>query len=340
MALAINRRWSGFSLGYLLPAVAVAGLLFGAAPRAGAQAPQAYPERPVRLIVPFPAGGTVDAVARSLAQQLAGALKQAVVVENRGGGAGSIGAEAVARAAPDGYTLLLGTASTHGSNPAVQKALPYDAMRDFAPVVLVASTPYILVVHPSVPANTVAELLALARAQPGRLNYGSYGAGSSNHLASELFRALTGVDIVHVPYKGGAPALADLLAGQVQMMFDVFTTSAPQLRTGKLRLLGVGAARRSTLAPAAPTLAEAGVPGFEAGTFFGLFAPAATPRLVVARLNEETNRALIVPEMRERLAAAGAEAGGGAPEQLGQAVAAEVAKWTRLVRERNLRFDP
>ncbi len=301
---------------------------------------QAYPERAVRLIVPFPAGGTVDAVARGIAQKLSEALRQAVVVENRAGGAGSIGSEAVARAAPDGYVLLMGTASTHGSNPAVQKALPYDALRDFAPVILVASTPYILVVHPAVQANTAAELVALARAQPGRLNYGSYGAGSSNHLATELFRALAGVDVVHVPYKGGAPAMADLLAGQVQMMFDVFTTSGPQVRSGKLRLLGVGAARRSSLAPDVPTLAEAGVPGFEAGTFFGLFAPAATPRQVVLRLNDETNRALLAPEMRERLLAAGAEPGGGSPEQLGQAVAAEVAKWTRLVRERNLRFDP
>ena len=292
------------------------------------------------MVVPFPAGGTVDAVARGIAQKLSETLRQPFVVENRAGGAGSIGAEAVARAAPDGYMLLMGTASTHGSNPAVQKGLPYDAIRDFAPVILVASTPYILVVHPSVPANTVAELLALARAQPGRLNYGSYGAGSSNHLASELFRAITGVDIVHVPYKGGAPALADLLAGQVQMMFDVFATSGPQLRSGKLRLLGVGAARRSTLAPDVPTLAEAGVSGFEAGTFFGLFAPAATPRPLVARLNEEANRALLLPELRERLAAAGAEPGGGSPEQLGQAVTTEVAKWTRLVRERNLRFDP
>ena len=333
----MNRPWPGLSKQALF---CLAAALWMAIAGTGPACAQSYPERPVRMIVPFPAGGTVDAVARGIAQKLAEALRQPFVVENRAGGAGSIGSEAMARAAPDGYTLLMGTASTHGSNPAVQKALPYDAIRDFAPVILVASTPYILVVHPSVPATTVAELLALARVQPGRLNYGSYGAGSSNHLASELFRALTGADIVHVPYKGGAPALADLLAGQVQMMFDVFATSGPQLRSGKLRLLGVGAARRSTLAPDAPTLAEAGVSGFEAGTFFGLFAPAATPRQLVARLNEEANRALLVPELRERLAAAGAEPGGGSPEQLGQAVATEVAKWTRLVRERNLRFDP
>ena len=333
----MNRPGSGLWLQTLSWMTAALWMVIGGV---GSACAQSYPERPVRMVVPFPAGGTVDAVARGIAQKLAEALRQPFVVDNRAGGAGSIGSEAVARAAPDGYTLLMGTASTHGSNPAVQKALPYDAVRDFAPVILVASTPYILVVHPSLPATTVAELLALARAQPARLNYGSYGAGSSNHLATELFRALTGVDIVHVPYKGGAPALADLLAGQVQMMFDVFATSGPQLRSGKLRLLGVGAARRSTLAPDTPTLAEAGVNGFEAGTFFGLFAPAATPRPLVARLNEEANRALMLPDVRERLAAAGAEPGGGSPEQLGQAVATEVAKWTRLVRERNLRFDP
>ncbi len=301
---------------------------------------QTWPDKPLRLVVPFPAGGTVDTVARSVAQKLTESLRQPVVVENRAGAAGAIGSEAVAKAAPDGYTLLMGTASTHGTNPAVQKSLPYDALRDYAPVALVASTPYILVVHPSVKANNVAELLALARAQPGKLNYGSYGSGSSNHLATELFRAISGADIVHVPYKGGAPAMTDLLAGQVQMMFDVFTTSGPQIRTGKLRLLGVGAPRRSALAPDAPTLAEAGVPGFDASTFFGIFAPAGTPRNVVMRLNEDINRALQTPDLRERLAAVGSEPGGGPPEQLGEAVASEVAKWTKLVRERNLRFEP
>ena len=306
-------------------------------PLAGAQA---WPERAVRLVVPFPAGGTVDAVARTVAQKIAEPLRQPVVVENRAGGAGSIGSEAVARATPDGYLLLMGTASTHGTNPAVQKSLSYDPVRDYAPVALVGSTPYILVVHPSVPANSVADLLALARAQPGKLNYGSYGAGSSNHLATELFRAITGADIVHVPYKGGAPALADLLAGQVQIMFDVFTTSGPHIKSGKLRLLGVGSPRRSSLAPESPTLNEVGVTGFDAGTFFGIFAPAATPRPVVMRLNEEINRALLAPDIRDRLAAVGAEPGGGSPELLGQAVAAEVAKWTRLVRDRNLRFEP
>ena len=234
----------------------------------------------------------------------------------------------------------MGTASTHGTNPAVQKSLPYDPVKDFAPIALVATTPYILVVNPAVGANTTAELLALVRAQPGKLNYGSYGTGSSNHLATELFRAMTDADIVHVSYKGGAPAITGLLAGEVQLMFDVFTTSSPHLRSGKLKLLGVSALRRSTLAPDTPTLAEAGIANFDAGTFFGIFAPAGTPRGVVERLNGEINRALGTSEMKERLSAAGAEPGGGPPGELGQRVAAEVAKWTRLVRERNLRFDP
>ena len=306
----------------------------------GPAAAQSYPERAIRLIVPFPAGGTVDAIARTLARELAEALRQPVLVENRAGGAGSIGSEAVAKAAPDGYTLLMGTASTHGTNPAVQKSLPYDPVKDFAPVALVATTPYILVVNPSVPAATTAEFLALVREQPGKLNYGSYGNGSSNHLATELFRSITGADIVHVPYKGGAPAMTDLLAGQVQLMFDVFTTSSPHLRSGKLKLLGVGTVRRSALAPDTPTLAEAGVVGFEASTFFGVFAPAGTPRPIIGRLNGEINRALGAADVKERLSAAGADPGGGTPEQLGQLVAAEVAKWTRLVRDRNLRFDP
>ncbi|MEO7404733.1 MAG: tripartite tricarboxylate transporter substrate binding protein [Burkholderiales bacterium] len=289
--------------------------------------------------MPFPAGGTVDAIARTLAQKLTEPLKQPVVVENRAGGAGSIGSDAVAKAAPDGYLLLIGTASTHGTNPVVQKALPYDPVRDFAPVALVGSTPYILVVNANVPANSLAELLAAARAKPGVLNYGSYGSGSSNHLATELFRALSGADIVHVPYKGGAPALAGLLAGEVQMMFDVFTTSGPQIKAGKLKLLGVGAAKRSGLAPEAPTLAEAGLAGYEASTFFGLFAPLATPRAIVDRLNSEVNRAITAPDVRDRFTAVGAEPGGGAPEVLGSTVAAEVAKWTKLVRERKLRFE-
>lgn len=306
---------------------------------ASAAAQSVYPERPIRLVVPFPAGGTVDAIARLVAQRITDPLKQPVVVDNRAGGAGSIGSEAVAKAPPDGYTLLMGTASTHGSNPSVHKALPYDPVRDYAPVALVASTPYIVVVHPSVAAASMAELVALAKAQPAKMNYGSYGSGSSNHLATELLRAITATDLVHVPYKGGAPAMTALLAGEVQLMLDVFPTSDPHVRAGKLKLLGVAASKRSSLAPNAPTLAEAGIAGAEAGTFFGVFAPAATPRAIVDRLNAEINRAIENALTRERMLALGAEPAGGAPDVLGQQVSAEVAKWAKLVRERNLRFE-
>jgi tripartite-type tricarboxylate transporter receptor subunit TctC len=303
-------------------------------------ASQTFPERAIRLVVPFPAGGTVDSVARTVAQRLTESLRQPVIVENRPGASGSIGSEAVARAQPDGYLLLLATASTHGTNPSVQKSLPYDPVRDFAPVALIGTTPYILVTHPSVPANSVAELLALARAQPGRLNYGSYGSGSSNHLATELFRAMTGAEIVHVAYKGGAPALTALLAGEVQVMFDVFTTAGPHLRNGKLKLLGVGASKRSSLAPEAPTLIEAGLSEFEAGTFFGIVAPASTPIAIVDRLNTETNRAVASTEVAQRLANFGTEPRTGPPQLLGQMITSEVARWAKLVRERNLRFEP
>jgi tripartite-type tricarboxylate transporter receptor subunit TctC len=233
----------------------------------------------------------------------------------------------------------MGTGSTHGTNPSVLKALPYDPVRDFAPVSLLGSSPYILVVNAGVPANSVADLLALARAQPGKLNFGSYGSGSSNHLATELFRSMTGVDLVHVPYKGAAPAITALLAGEVQLMFEVVGTSMPHIRSGKFRLLATGASRRASMLPDTPTLAEAGVPGYEAGTFFAIFAPAGTPPAVVATLNREFIRAVTLQEPREKLVALGVEVAGSTPVQLGETVAAEVRKWAQLVRERNLRFD-
>jgi tripartite-type tricarboxylate transporter receptor subunit TctC len=305
----------------------------------GAALAQSFPDRALRLIVPFPAGGTVDAVARIAAQRLSDSVKQPVVVDNRAGAGGSLGAEAVAKAAPDGYTLLMGTGSTHGTNPSVLKSLPYDPVRDFAPVSLLGTSPYILVVNAGVPASSVAELLALARAQPGKLNFGSYGSGSSNHLATELFRAMTGASIVHVPYKGAAPAITALLSGEVQLMFDVVGTSMPHIRSGKFKLLGTGAAARPSLLPDTPTMGEAGVKGYEAGTFFAIFAPTGTPQAVITTLNRELVRAVTQPEVRERLTALGVEVVGSTPAQLGEAVAAEVRKWAQLVRERNLKFD-
>ncbi len=306
---------------------------------AGVFAQGAYPERPVRLVVPFPPGGTVDLIARLIAERLGPGLGQPVVIDNRAGAGGAIGAEAVARAAPDGYSLLLGTGSTHGTNPAVNKKLPYDPVKDFTPIVMLARTPYILVAHPAVPAQSVREFVAFARAQPGKINFASYGPGSSNHLASELFKAMAAIDLVHVPYKGAAPAVTAIVAGEVQVMFDVVGTSGQHIKAGKLKLLGIGSLRRSSVAPESPTLAESGIAGFDAGTFFALFAPAGTPRPIVDRLNREGLKVLAVTEVGERLAAMGNEIGGGSPEALGEAVSQEVAKWQRLVRERNLLFE-
>ena len=266
-----------------------------------------YPDRPLRLIVPFPPGGTVDLIARIVAERIAPGLGQTVVVDNRAGAGGAIGADAVARAAPDGYTILQGTGSTHGTNPAVNKKLPYDPIKDIDPIVMIARTPYILVAHPAIAANTVRELVALAKAQPGKINFASYGSGSSNHLAAELFKAMAGIDLVHVPYKGAAPAVAAIVAGEVQVIFDVVGTSGQHIKAGKMKLLGVGSPQRSPVAPDAPTLAESGVAGFDAGTFFGLFAPAATPRAIVDRLNREVVKVLAMPAERERLVMMGQE---------------------------------
>ena len=266
-----------------------------------------YPDRPLRLIVPFPPGGTVDLIARIVAERIAPGLGQTVVVDNRAGAGGAIGADAVARAAPDGYTILQGTGSTHGTNPAVNKKLPYDPIKDFDPIVMIARTPYILVAHPAIAANTVRELVALAKAQPGKNNFASYGSGSSNHLAAELFKAMAGIDLVHVPYKGAAPAVAAIVAGEVQVIFDVVGTSGQHIKAGKMKLLGVGSPQRSPVAPDAPTLAESGVTGFDAGTFFGLFAPAGTPRVIVDRLNREVVKVLAMPAERERLVMLGQE---------------------------------
>ena len=299
---------------------------------------QTYPERTVRVINTFPAGGSGDTVIRVVFEKVGAALGQPFVAEARTGAAGSIGTDYVAKAAPDGYTLLLGTASTLGSNAATQKNLPYDPVRDFTPIVMIASTPYLLLVHPSVPARTTAEFVAHAKAQPGKLNYGSFGNGSSNHLAFELLRQATGTDLVHIPYKGGAPLIAALLAGEVQASLDVYATAIGHVRSGKFRLLGAAAAKRFSLLPDTPTLVEQGV-AVEGGTFFALLGPAKLPAPIVATLNRAVNRAIALPDVRERLEALGAEVVGGAPETLADAVQQEVQRWRRLVAERRLTFD-
>jgi len=300
---------------------------------------QAYPERPIRLVVPFPPGGNIDVVGRLVGEHLGPVLGQNVIIDNRPGAGGAVGAESVAKSPPDGYTVLLGSGSTHGTNPAVVKSLPYDAVKDFAPVVLIGRYPLVLLANPALPAQNVPALIALAKSSPGKLNFGTYGQGSANHLPVELFKAMTGVEIVHVPYKGAAPALAGLMAGEVQIMFDGLGSSTQFIRSGKVKLLGTGGSKRSPSAPEAATISEAGVAGFEAGSFFGLFAPAGTPPATIAVLNGAMHKALAAPQLRARFASFDYEVAGGPPEDLGRVVVAEVAKWRKLIQDRNLKFD-
>ncbi len=314
------------------------GLLAALWLAAGPLQAEDYPSRPIRIVNPFPAGGSGDSVARVVADKMAAALGTSVVVEARTGAAGVLGTDYVAKAPADGYTLILGTASSFGTASSTQKNLPYDAIRDFTPIVMLATVPYFLLVHPSVPVDTLPAFVAYAKANPGKLSYASFGNGSSNHLAYELFKQATGVDVVHVPYRGGAPAIQALIAGEVQSSMDVYATSYQQVQLGQLKLLGIAAARRSSLLPAAPTLAEQGV-AVEGGTFFALLGPARLPAPIVARLNREANAALAMPEVRERLAALGTEVVGGTPQDLAATIAAEVDKWARLVRERAMTFE-
>jgi tripartite-type tricarboxylate transporter receptor subunit TctC len=322
----------------LLGSAWMTSALFAASIGAGSTHAQQYPDRTVRVINPFPAGGSGDAVIRIVFEKVALALGQSFVAEARTGAAGSIGTDYVAKAPPDGYTLILGTASTFGTNSSTQKNLPYDPIRDFTPIVMIATTPYLLLTHPSVPAGSTAELMEFAKANPNKLNHGSFGNGSSNHLAFELLKHATGTDIVHIPYKGGAPLIAALLAGEVQTSLDVYATAMPHVRSGKFKLLGVASERRFTLLPDTPTLREQGFQ-VDGGTYFALLGPAKLPPTVVITLNREVNRALQLPDVRERLTALGNELAGGTPAQLAGAITAEVRKWANLVRDRGLKFD-
>jgi len=314
--------------------VAGLGLLSGAS--AGAQT---YPSRAITMIVPFPAGGTTDILGRFVGQALSAAWGQPVVIENRGGAGGNIGAAAVAKAAPDGYTLLVGTVGTHAINASLYSKMPYDTLKDFVAVTEIASVPNMLVVTPSLPVNSVAELIAYAKANPGKLNMASSGNGTSIHLSGELFKVLTGVDMVHVPYKGSAPALNDLMGGQVQLMFDNMPSALPQVKGGTLKALAVTTATRSPAMPDLPTIAEAGVPGFEASSWFGIFAPAGTPKEIVAKLQAEIARILKTPEMTERLAQQGAVAVGNTSAEFTAYVQSELTKWAGVVKASGARVD-
>ncbi|HKA45778.1 MAG TPA: tripartite tricarboxylate transporter substrate binding protein [Burkholderiales bacterium] len=298
-----------------------------------------YPDRPVRLIVPFPPGGGNDILARAVGARLAEALGQQVIIDNRGGAGGMIGASIAASSDPDGYTLCLGSMGGLAHNPALRPNLPYDPPRDFAGVSLLATSPFILVVNPAVPATSVKELIALARAKPGSLNYGSAGAGSSLHLTGELFKHTTGVNIVHVAYKGTAPALTDLIAGQVQIVFSTLPPPLPHMKAGKLRALGVTTLKRAKAVPEVPTIAEAGVPGFEVQNWQGIVAPKKTPAPLVERLNREINKVLAAPAMIDLLGAQGLEPVGNTPAQFDQLIRTEIVKWRKLVQAAGIRID-
>ena len=313
-------------------AFALAALLPGAA------AAQAWPSRPVTIVVPFPPGGATDILARLLGAKAGEALKQTFVVDNKAGATGAIGLSHVAKSAPDGYTLILATASSLGTNPAVSK-VPFDPVKDFTPIGLLAAEPMGLAVHPSVPANTVQELIALGKAKPGALNMASFGNGSVSHLAGELFGAMAGFRFTHVPYKGAAPATADLIAGQVQYMFNSISVFVGPAKSGKLRLLATAGAARSPSLPDLPTVAESGVPGFDAATWHALLGPAGLPPEVVATLSREFGRALQLPEVREKLASMSLEPQGATPAPLAATLARDVAKWKKIVADTGIKVD-
>ena len=300
---------------------------------------QTYPTKPIRLVVPFPAGGTTDILAREVGQTLSASLGQPVVIDNRPGAAGNIGSELVAKSAPDGYTLLMGTVGTHAINPSLYARLPYDHVADFAPVILVARVPNVLEVTPSLPVYSVADLIKLAKQSPGRINFASSGSGTSIHLSGELFKTMAGVDMTHVPYKGSAPALTDLIGGQVQVMFDNLPSSLPQIKAGKLRAIAVTSTQRAPALPDVPTIAESGLPGFEATSWFGVVAPAGTPPAIVARLNADVNQWLQTPDAKEKLLAQGAAAAGGSPEQFAAYIRAETEKWAKVVKASGAKVD-
>jgi len=306
---------------------------------AGAALGQTYPSKPIRLIVPFAAGGGNDNIARLVGKHLSESLGQPLVIDNRPGAGGVLGAELAAKSAPDGYTLFLGGVGSHAVNPNLIEKLPYDPIRDFAPVILLAKAPLVLVVHPSVPARTFAEFVAYARKNPGKLNFASNGNGSSAQLAAVMFGSMARVDMVHVPYKGLAPALTDLLSGQVQLMFSSVVAILPHIKAGKLRALAVTGEKRMPSLPEVPTVAESGFPGFEASSWYGILAPAGTPREIVTRLNTEFTRALEQPEVRKTLLADGAEPVGGTPESFAAYIRSEKERMGKLIRDANIHLE-
>ena len=300
---------------------------------------QSYPAKPIRMLIGFPPGGGTDIVGRIVGQKLSENLGQQILPENRGGATGMIAAELAAKAAPDGYTIMMAHIAAITILPSLYPKMAYDASRDFAPITLAAIGPNLLVVHPSVPAKSVKELIALAKARPGQLHYASPGSGSVQHLSAELFKLQAKVDMLHVPYKGSGQSIVDLIAGHVQLNFDSVPPVLPHARQGRLRALAVTSEKRSTLMPEIPTVNESGVPGFDMGTWWGLVAPAAVSKDVVARLHAETVKVLKLPDVRERLGNVGAEPGANTPEQFGAFIRSETAKYARIVREAKIKIE-
>ena len=312
--------------------LSTAALLAAAALHAGSAAAQAYPAKPIRLMVPFPPGGSTDIVARIVAQKLSTQLGQSVVIENRGGAGGTLGTAVVAKAAPDGYSLLVGSTSTHVVAPSVYAKLDYDPIKDFAPISLMAVTPYLLVVNPSVPAKTVKELVALMKSRPGQLNYASAGVGSTTHLAMEMLKSVSNTYALHIPYNGNGPAGTALIAGQVEILFGSLPALLPHSKSGRARALAVGTPKRSASLPNVPTVAESGYPGFDASLWLALFAPAGTPAPIIARLQKEVAAAVGAPDTRETLDKNGAEPLTSTPAELAAMMKDGVAKYAKVVK--------
>ena len=306
---------------------------------AGPAAAQAYPSKPITMIVPFSAGGTTDILARIVGQALSTELGQSVVIDNRAGAGGNIGGQLAARAPADGYTLFMGTVGTHAINEALYKKMPFNPIKDFAPLSRVANVPNLLVAHPSQPFKTVPELIAYAKANPGKVNFGSSGSGSSIHLSGELFKSMAKVDMVHIPYKGSAPAVNDLLGNQIAIMFDNMPSAIQHVRAGKLRPIAVTTAKRSPELPDVPTIAESGVPGYEATSWFGLFAVAGTPAPIVTQLNKALVKVLNNPDVKAKIVAQGGEVVAETPEQFAAFIKAETAKWGKVVKESGASVD-
>jgi len=300
---------------------------------------QPYPSKPIRVIIAQAPGSATDVVSRVISNKLAEGLGQQLVIDARPGAGGTLGTELAARAPADGYTLFMANNSTHGSNPALYAKLSYDAVKDFAPIIYVAATPYVLSVHPSLPVTTVKQLIALAKAKPGQLNYASAGNGSTHHLSGELLKTMAGIDMVHIPYKGTTPALSALLAGEVSVMFVTVTGVQPHIKSGKVRALAVSTPKRSDMLPDVPTVAEAALPGFEMLSWFGLLAPAGTPPAVVTRINADTAKVLALPDVKAALLAQGLEVISGTPEQFGNYIKTEIAKITRLAKATGIKAE-